>query len=150
MTHIVISHWNYDHRCHTSLWHEVISQVIVSTAYCQWDNICTLTWTDGGAKLIHHSSSWEQEGNLEKAKLWVVLLKVCSLGACSFTGKYLFTSRRLSGRRQFSLSLRHILRWVTETLNCIEEVGVSLGQVDVQLPVVVRPLHVLPLYQTLK
>ena len=45
------------------------------------------------------------------------------------------------------------------TVICIEEGGkfslgledvAHLGQVDVQLPVVVRPLHVLPLYQTLK
>ena len=89
--------------------------------------------------MVHH----EREGNIEKAK--VSCAEGLFTGSFLFTEKYLFTSRHLCGG-QFSLSALGL-----ETLNCIEEGGrFSLGQVDVQLPVVVRPLHVLPLYQALE
>ena len=95
--------------------------------------------------MVHH----EREGNIEKAK--VSCAEGLFTGSFLFTEKYLFTSLTTPLRRAiFTFAAAHSALGL-ETLNCIEEGGrFSLGQVDVQLPVVVRPLHVLPLYQALE
>ena len=153
MTHFVISHWNYDHR-HTSLWQEVTVQVksSLSKAYCRWDNQCVLTWTVGGGKTnTPYSSSWEREGNLEKAKVSCCAVGLFT-GSSFFSLEISFTSwRRLTEADNFHFFCSSTFcagSWDTKLHN--RGGWVSLGQVDVELPVVVRPLHVLPLYQTLK
>ena len=90
--------------------------------------------------------------NIWKGVGGLVLIS-CSLGALSS----LNSTWRLSATK-YSLFVKHNLCLVLMVI-CIEEGGkfslgledvAHLGQVDVQLPVVVWSLHILSLYQTLK